>query len=71
MLALSATQPAGPINGSLASVFLLKNRPVPGQAAYDSKHVPLTDGHNGTLGQHPSSRPDNTYGSPAIEMQQI
>lgn len=33
-------QPAGPVNGSFASVFLLKNRPQPGEPAYDGKTVP-------------------------------
>ncbi len=64
-------QPAGPVNGSFASVFLLKDRPTPGQATYDGNGVPFSNGHTGGLGQQPLSHNDKTYGSPAIEMQQV
>lgn len=39
MRVLMFLQPAGPVNGSFASVFLLKNRPQPGEPAYDGKRV--------------------------------
>lgn len=69
-LSLTALQPAGPVNGSFASVFLLKDRPFPGQAAYDGKRVPVANGHNDPTNQQLGSHADKN-GSPAIELQEV